>query len=107
MARPIQDLDLPPGGVPGGMTLAGTSTVHALPGGRKQGVVSVLPLIFFILALLCPPLEADPPADHPELRIGHHELTVWAHAYYPGRLDGLAGDIPLSTGAAWDLGETA
>jgi hypothetical protein len=46
-------------------------------------------------------------AEHPQIRVGHHPLAVWAHAYFPGSFDGLAGDIHLSTGAPWQLGETA
>ena len=41
-----------------------------------------------------------------DVRIGHHPMTDWAHAYYPGSWDGLAGDIHFATGAPWSLDET-
>lgn len=42
--------------------------------------------------------------DSPQIRIGHHEMTDWAHAYYPGKWNSLAGDIHLATGAPWSIG---
>lgn len=51
-----------------------------------------------------PPSDAAYPAGNsPQIRIGHHETTDWAHAYYPGGWGGLAGDIHLATGAPWSL----
>jgi hypothetical protein len=59
------------------------------------------------------PDAGPPPSDTsyhapgaPEIRIGHHQTTDWAHAYYPGQWGGLAGDIHLATGAPWTLNST-
>jgi hypothetical protein len=42
----------------------------------------------------------------PQVRIGHHRMVDWAHAYYPGSWGGLAGDIHLASGAPWTLDES-
>lgn len=47
------------------------------------------------------PYSAD---GQPQIRIGHHELADAAHGFYPGT-DGLSGDVHLSTGVPWTIGE--
>jgi hypothetical protein len=39
---------------------------------------------------------------HPQIRIGHHDMTDWGHAFFPGT-NGLAGDIHLASGAPWTI----
>lgn len=53
------------------------------------------------------PIPSDRPynlPNVPQIRIGHHQMSDWAHAYYPGTWGGLAGDIHLAIGAPWSLG---
>jgi hypothetical protein len=59
------------------------------------------------------PDAGPPPSDMaydaagiPSVRIGHHSMVDWAHAYYPGTWGGLAGDIHFATGAPWSLNDT-
>jgi hypothetical protein len=69
---------------------------------------SVAPLHFIERPDSGPP-PSDVPyaaADHPQIRIGHHIITDWGHAYFPGS-SGLAGDIHLASGAPWTLGSSA
>jgi hypothetical protein len=41
-------------------------------------------------------------AGHPQIRIGHHQTTDLAHAYYPGS-DGLAQDVHFAQSIPWTL----
>jgi hypothetical protein len=41
-------------------------------------------------------------AGHPQIRIGHHQMTDLAHAYYPGE-DGLARDVHFAESIPWTL----
>jgi hypothetical protein len=44
-----------------------------------------------------------PAASHPQIRIGHHDSSELAHAYFPGH-DGLAGDVHVASGVPWSVG---
>jgi hypothetical protein len=44
-----------------------------------------------------------PASQTPEIRIGHHPLSVPAHAYFPNALDGLGSDVHFDSGGAWNL----
>ena len=44
-----------------------------------------------------------PAGDHPQIRIGHHPMTDFAHAFFPDGGAGLAGDIHLDPGIPWAL----
>jgi hypothetical protein len=44
-----------------------------------------------------------PAAGHSQIRIGHHESSELAHAYFPGQ-DGLAGDVHVASGVPWSVG---
>lgn len=57
------------------------------------------PIHFFEVPDAGPP-PADvyyPAADTPDIRIGHHNETVYTHAYYPWAPGGLARDVHLRT----------
>ena len=47
-----------------------------------------------------------PPGNHPQIRIGHHQMTDLAHAFLPDSPDGLAGDVHLNPGIPWGLAGT-
>jgi hypothetical protein len=50
-----------------------------------------------------PPSDRSyPAAGHPQIRIGHHQMTDLAHAYYPGG-DGLAQDVHFAQTIPWTL----
>lgn len=60
-----------------------------------------------------PPSDEEdyPAADHPLIRIGYHiidgDFGVLAHAYYPVRTDGLAGDVHFDNGDRWGTAPSA
>ena len=39
----------------------------------------------------------------PQIRIGHHDMSELAHAYFPGD-SGLSGDVHVATGIPWTIG---
>lgn len=66
---------------------------------------SYAPLYFIEVPDVGPPPSDMPYASTgPEIRIGHHQSTDLAHAFYPG-YDGLAGDVHIATGVPWTIGE--
>lgn len=53
-----------------------------------------------------PPSDMPYPIDdHPQIRIGHHDMQDLGHTFFPNAPDGRAGDVHLDSSTPWTLAE--